>query len=929
MVFGFLVAASLFAAACGGDAEPSDESITADSTADDTTSDTTADRDRNVQVGGWGAAGTGYAETKLYDRVNTSVQARAFRRVRTETNGSTKVLNTRDVFLTWQVVRTTGGNTEAKIVVAGYDPSGADPTQYPIAAIGGDGTIEVALTDKGDDWYQAAASWTVVSRNVLAVFTEAEWDNDALGVVEYYNLSTGELDTTYGDAGRTVVPRTYGMSWVEDFALRKVDDDGTPHFVVVGPRYVEEDPLSDVIIAGFTPDASPDPQVGGEDGSISIFTSLDTTTLHVGRMFLADPALGDQDGDIGVVVRTRLIETETESDQGHVTALNLAADRATGVVSGEREKIFAELFVPGNPDVAVGNVWFESNDRFSVQLTTTTYDDFGMSESAAVAFTMSETTDGPRSLVSPGWSFANREPVQDGDGTISVSSDGKHFASAVFRDVETRKIFGAVCFDTDGCRNARNPIEVDLIEMSTDNEKTWSSVESLAVDSSGAHVVVRHDLGESTPERFGLVSFSPAGVAATKSLDLDARFGTFAETEKTKDDPDQWEDEFSIARPMATGGNSVFAPRYDRLKGMSIAAQNGNSPAVETKISLPLGVSDISSNHSDFARLDADSTAMVAHVVTEQREERRIYIASLSNGSVETGFGAEGYVVTPQSAADDDDCARYDTLVSTDGAIANVHLDYDRVMIGGQEECSWGPVEVAWSTYATNGAPIGAGSSRANLGVRYVENTVGLAIDAKGNLYSVENFESVDEEGRWNGTAFRIVKFGASGERDARFGVDGVVEIIDPRFGWRGSIAIDSEGRVYLATTTTDDQGNPNVYVARFTATGGLDVATAAPATTAPMVTDANADPTAQRRDAEAAREEVASQKADLAGEKRREDAALAALPANSGLTIATDKPVLASVKAVEDRSLTATWTTSAAVAKAYVTATAMPGGRS
>lgn len=191
MVFGFLVAASLFAAACGGDAEPSDESITADSTADDTTSDTTADRDRNVQVGGWGAAGTGYAETKLYDRVNTSVQARAFRRVRTETNGSTKVLNTRDVFLTWQVVRTTGGNTEAKIVVAGYDPSGADPTQYPIAAIGGDGTIEVALTDKGDDWYQAAASWTIVSRNVLAVFTEAEWDNDALGVVEYYSLSTG------------------------------------------------------------------------------------------------------------------------------------------------------------------------------------------------------------------------------------------------------------------------------------------------------------------------------------------------------------------------------------------------------------------------------------------------------------------------------------------------------------------------------------------------------------------------------------------------------------------------------------------------------------------------------------------------------------------------------------------------------------------
>ena len=37
--------------------------LTADSTADDTTSDTTADRDRNVQVGGWGAAGTGYAQT--------------------------------------------------------------------------------------------------------------------------------------------------------------------------------------------------------------------------------------------------------------------------------------------------------------------------------------------------------------------------------------------------------------------------------------------------------------------------------------------------------------------------------------------------------------------------------------------------------------------------------------------------------------------------------------------------------------------------------------------------------------------------------------------------------------------------------------------------------------------------------------------------
>ena len=107
-VFAFMMAAALVASACGGDSDGSTASLapgdteSVDSAPDATDSE---DRDRNVQVGGWGEDGSGFATVPVRDRTWTNLTTRVFRRARTEVIDKRKFVNTRDVFVATLVTR--------------------------------------------------------------------------------------------------------------------------------------------------------------------------------------------------------------------------------------------------------------------------------------------------------------------------------------------------------------------------------------------------------------------------------------------------------------------------------------------------------------------------------------------------------------------------------------------------------------------------------------------------------------------------------------------------------------------------------------------------------------------------------------------------------------------------------------------------------
>ncbi|MBU6241936.1 MAG: hypothetical protein KJS66_09125, partial [Acidobacteria bacterium] len=172
-VFAFMMAATLLASACGGDSDGSTGSVTSGDTATvDSASDSTddGDRDRNVQVGGWGEDGSGFATVSVRDRTWTNVTTRVFRRARIEVIEKRKYVNTRDVFVATLVTRFESDERRVFLKVAGFDTAGDDVTKYPIAGFGTDGVVTIDLSSDDPNREPIPTAWTVVSRELVAVY---------------------------------------------------------------------------------------------------------------------------------------------------------------------------------------------------------------------------------------------------------------------------------------------------------------------------------------------------------------------------------------------------------------------------------------------------------------------------------------------------------------------------------------------------------------------------------------------------------------------------------------------------------------------------------------------------------------------------------------------------------------------------------------
>ena len=942
-ILGLVVVATLLAAACGDNAENTTDTVSTDSAPADTTADDD-NRDRNVGTSGFGENGGGVASARLTENVETRFDTRVFRRVRYEEVGGRRVANFRDLFVVTKVRRTVSDKVSTTLHIDGFTTEGDDTASYPMRNFGDAGRVSIEMPVKSSEWVNIPNAFTVVSRELLAVsFPTAEIDGDSAGLIEFYDLPSGRPNTTLGDKGRIVVPKSTGIDDVYDIALREMGDDGKPRLVVAGLAYDTSNDSyteTDLVIAGFTADGKPDTEVGaGGSGTISLRGSLASFgTNALWNVRLADPGLSTVKGMIGAAV-TSLIPNPTKikawrPDEVELTGLVARAPRSGGPITMDAANgAYVNSLRTGLESVGVRNAILDIDNSLDVHMTGVPYGTGYTPQNEhghdAVTFTSASPTQGVtvRPINVP-FRTANKAMSRTGAFVADLSSEGKRFSVEIYNDTAERVTSSVICFDEQLCNVDDVPGVRALIDISP-AEGSWTTVQSMQVDAAGVHVVVhtaRTLLGDAP---YQVLSFAPDGSAVVgEPSTFGGDFNTY-ESEEIEENNVlntfnvRWVDAANVlgARRLATTGST----RRDYEPNMVLVSDAGEDPR-EVPLSLPLGISSYSADKQSVARVDDSSLALRADVFSDSGREVRLYKVNVDNGSVDVGFGTNGHA-TVSGIRRDDDCRWDEVLESGPGVVALLVIDHDPKSVDDAEDCSEAPHTVSWAAFTTLGKAVGTGTAVADLVPVGFTGVTDYSVDARGNLYVVGYRDVFDGEDYVTSSAV-IAKFTLAGAPDATFGTNGVATFDGTTnalysAGVQLVGAVDAEARVYLAAPISDYKADVDVLVLRLTAAGVVDGAMGAVAPDAAEQTKGDATPRQERETAQAQRESNGAAEAAAKTADERQ----AATPIDSGLTVIATKPVLTAVKAVVDRSLTVWWSQPAAK-QGYVTAIAMPGGR-
>lgn len=934
-----MVASALLVAACGGES-----SVEPDVSA--TVSSVEEDREHNVGTSGFGENGGGIASVQLAENVETRFDNRVFRRIRYEDAGGRRVANFRDIFVVTKVSRTVSGKSSTTLHVEGFTTEGDDPATYPMGGFGDAGRVSIEMQDKSSEWMAVPNAYTVVSRDLLAVsFPTARNDGDAAGLIEFYDLPSGRPNTTLGDQGRIVVRKSAGIDDVYDIALREIDDDGKPRLVVAGLAYDTANDSyteTDVAIVGFTADGKVDSDVGtGGSGTISLRNSLASFgTNSAWNVRLADPGLSTLKGAIGAAVTSWIPDPTRRAKQWspyavELTGLVARAPRSDGPITMDAANgAYVNSTRPDVESVRLRNVILDIDNSLDVHMMSLFYGtgyaplaDYGHD---AVTFTSASPTKGvtlrpiPMPFRADGGALSRR-----GEFIADLSSEGKRFSVEVYDDTTKRTISSVTCFDANLCNVADVSAVRELIDISP-AEGSWTSVPSMKVDAAGVVRLLVHTsrtLPGDAP--YQVFSFVPDGSAlASEPLAFRGDFDTYdseeveVNNEMTTDNV-RWVDAAHILgnRRLATTGST----RRDFEPNMLLVSDAGGEPR-EVPLSLPLGVSSYSADKRAVTMVDDFSLALHADVFNDSGREIRLYKVSVDNGSVDVGFGGNGYA-TVLGIRRDDDCRWDEVLESGPGVVGLLVVDHDPRLIDGAEDCSASPQTVSWAVFTAAGEAVTKGVAVAELDTVGFTRVTDYMVDGRGNLYVV-GYRDIFAGADYVTSNATIAKFTSTGPLDATFGEKGVASfdattnaLYSAGVGLVG--AVDAQEHVYLAASTTDESMNVEVLVMRLAKVGVIDAAMGAvtPDDAAPRKEDTT--PQQERETAKIEREATGAAEAAAV----RADERQAALPVDSGITVVATKPVLTAVKAMTDRSLTVWWSQPAAK-QGYVAATAMPGGR-
>ena len=911
--FGFVVVASLLVGACGGD----DTQTTDDSTVDTSTSDTTADdgdRDRNVKVGGWGADGSGIASMKVAELTSTNVRTKVFRRARTELVNGNNVRNEQDVFVVTVVQRTIDGTDETFFKVQGFNTAGEDPRNYPMTNFGTDGVVTVKVPPKSPTWAPMPQSWTMLSRDVLAAYY-FNWDDAPAdnGFIEYYDLRSGSLMTSLGQEGRTVFPTTFPIGSIDDLGFRGFDENGSPRMLVSGISYDEED-MARGMVMGVTPDGKPDPLVGDDGtGIVDVSASVSIPdNFSLRRVKLADPGLDDGASGIGAVMMLNGVTAADAEDKNWEQALQfvrLGRNSASGVVAMAERGSFSYLWAPYQSHIDVRSAVVVADGGIHAHVTSTGVGEayWGGARSDTLVKARSAIY-GFRELLMPRWAGGGETsepnlPIKD------PSPTGVPFVAGSFVDPASGTRQSRVCFKLDACGSSSSTVSIDLVPGNQLSERL-PGVSSIDVVGADVRVMISNFNSDDYSKLYTMATFDAAGMPkGSVSPPFDPEFDTILFSESEREGNIETLVEKEIAPPAPLGDQRVFA-LHSTPSQLSMRIQAVGGSATDVKLGSPLSI-DSWLDDSRFVKPMSDRhVSMATEVDNGIHRVRRIYKVDAENGSIDTTFGTEGYTETVVPPHDEAVCGVRKFALTSAGSVAQVEA-----ILGWSSDAQSGRCErmsrkYVWSTVDASGRSVGKAWATADATLIPGQWSESSAIDSRGNLFVANGYETIDDEGNYVGNGTWIGKLTQDGALDPNFGDKGLLKLENV---WGTTLATDAEGRLYAATID-----GAMLFIRRYTTAGVLDAAVDAPA---PAQDAAKSSGNAEAEARNQARTRIIEEA------KNPETDVISAQP-DSGLTITTDKPVVTSVAAVEDRSLTVAWALSPSVGKVFVTATANPGGR-
>ena len=207
-----------------------------------------------------------------------------------------------------------------------------------------------------------------------------------------------------------------------------------------------------------------------------------------------------------------------------------------------------------------------------------------------------------------------------------------------------------------------------------------------------------------------------------------------------------------------------------------------------------------------------------------------------ADGSLDTGFGAGGKVLTPVGSATSNEFGQSVT-VQADGKILVAGYGqgsggYDFAMVRFNAN---GSLDTGFGTGGKVLTPVGAGTT-GDIGRS-------VAVQADGKIVVAGNTE-VRGVGVAGGNDFAVVRYNADGSLDTGFGAGGkTLTPVGPAssndFGQ--SVTVQADGKILVAGTGEDRDGTLNFAMVRYNANGSLDTGFGAGGKVLTLVGDASA----------------------------------------------------------------------------------------
>lgn len=906
---------ALVLASCGtgSDSAPSTEVSTADTSVAGFTTQvaTPADRERNAQAQGWGADGSGIATTPAANTSLVSADVRVFRRIHVENSTGMRVVSNQDAFVTVLSRVTRKSGISIRLAVHGFVTRDGGVKDFAMPGFGKNGVATIDLPDHGSEWSPVPVSWTVVSRETVALaYVAAEAGAERTALIEYHKTASGELDTRFGNAGTLVIDtKSFGVNAVYDITVRTIEDNGAPHLVVLAADNLDDGHTNDMFVIGLNPDGSRDLAIG-KNGVASVKQVLGDNTFAQGYLpRLADPGIDNSGKALGIGVAMAFIDFDP--DDGAVPASQLGLLYAVLPADDPKNVAVSVQPSPSGFPMILGAGLDPAGQRFALltsdpdaglQMVVATRDRASVSAtSSPQANNMKGLPIGPfsvaTSLIGGTWFGAQLSPrIADGGpmGSLDV----------------------VICFDERHCAEGDTAVTRPALEAQPDVYVEMGATSVVTSEQGTSVAIMRLDQGGGA----GIVSFDPAGVSTTPSLP--ALMNDFARPVYEENKP-------LTALPAVVNRSTLVAGHTSNYPtGMTdLVVVEPGTPVRNLRITPPLGIFAYSWTPYRTAVLDASSIVAVSQYAdADGKVHKRLNKVSLVNGSTVVPFGTTDAVDVAEHAQSPDlRCGIVENLESGSGVVAYVQFETRFIANAGGlgPRCAPTPTWISWTSVRSDGRPTSSAVDETNFSDD--ERVVRSAPAPDGSLVVLSYVDKINETTRFLSSTLHLRRFLPTGQLDASFGDKGIAtfsEATDDVFsGIRNpAMTLDAAGRIYLADVRPDEDGQTAVVV-RLTAKGAVD---RAPDKAAKPSVTSTPQPT---------RDEILRRRAELLA--LRAAATTTASPTAESIvapqvvTVTGENPVLLSVRAVEDRSLTVTWGLSPAVGDVYITATASPGGRS